>query len=735
MQAGSCKPTYRETIIGSLHGYCFLLLATLLLPCAAAGAQEEEIRIGVLSHRGETATLSVWTPTADYLSATLDGYRFTIVSLAFDRVNGAVDSGAVDFILVNPGIYVNLEVQYRVSRIATMNNRRGNNDLYNIFGGVIFTHRGRHDLKRLEDLRGQRFMAVDETSLGGFQMAWRELNAKAINPYQDFSALIFGGIHDEVVLAVLNQDVDAGTVRTDILERMAAAGTVQLDDFRIINPQTNTEFPFAHSTRLYPEWPFSKVRHTPNDLAQQVAIALLQMPADHPAALTGNYAGWTIPLDYEPVHELFRELNLPPYQFPSRFTLWDAVKRYWYGLLFGAAVLLFLGIATLWEARLNKRLKMAKLRLELQHELILNSVADGIYGVDRSGNSTFINRAMEEITGWQAEEIIGHNQHEILHHTRVDGSHHPAEECPVYATFRDNAPRFIEDDLFWKKDGTGFPVEYTCTPIRAEGGTVLGSVVVFRDITERKEAEERTLRHQLQLSHVARLSTMGEMVSGIAHELNQPLTAITMNARACVRMLDSSQTAVEACPDVMEKIADEAQRAGEVIRQIRHFIRKEQPERRPVRFSDMVHEVLQLIQADARQADVQVSLVLDPNADRVLAQDIQIEQVVLNLAHNAIEAMADMAPGVRRLVIRSELKGPDMVEFSVSDTGPGLSEEVSQHLFKPFVTTKPQGLGLGLSISSGIIEAHDSTLRVKSESGKGATFSFTLPLYRGEMDR
>jgi C4-dicarboxylate-specific signal transduction histidine kinase len=257
-------------------------------------------------------------------------------------------------------------------------------------------------------------------------------------------------------------------------------------------------------------------------------------------------------------------------------------------------------------------------------------------------------------------------------------------------------------------------------------------VVVFRDITERKEAAERTLQHQLQLAHVARLSTLGEMASGIAHELNQPLTSITMNARACVRMLDSSQTAVEACPDVMEKIADEAERAGEVIRQIRHFIRKDQPERQPVRVSDMVHEVLLLIRADVRQADVEVRLELDPNADWVLVQDIQIEQVMLNLVLNAFEVMAEMASGIRRLVIGSALKRPDMVEISISDSGPGLRDEVSQHLFKPFVTTKPQGLGLGLSISSGIIDAHDSTLRVASEPGKGATFSFTLPLYRGD---
>jgi len=715
-----------------MRGNCYLLLATLLLPCAAFG---EDIRIGVLSHRGYIATFADWTPTADYLSATLDDYQFAVVPLAFDQVNEAVASGAVDFILVNPGIYVNLEVRYRVTRIATMNNRRADNAPYNFFGGVIFARQDRSDLQRLEDLRGQRFMAVDETSLGGFQMAWRELKAKGINPYEDFSALIFGGIHDDVVYAVSNKDVDVGTVRTDILERMAVDGIVNLDDFRIINPQNHAEFPFVHSTRLYPEWPFSKVRHTSNALAQRVAIALLQMPANHPAALLGHHAGWTIPLDYEPVHVLFRELNLPPYQFPAKFTFWDAIKRYWYGPVIAASVLMFLGVATLWETRLNRRLKTAKRLLELQHRLILNSVADGIYGVDQSGNSTFINRAMEKITGWKAEEVIGRNQHEILHHTRADGSRHPADECPVYATFRDNTPRFVEDDLFWKKNGTSLPVEYTCTPIHAEDGAVLGSVVVFRDITERKKAEDKALKHQLQLAHVARLSTMGEMASGIAHELNQPLTAITTNARACVRMLDSRQTAVENCLDVMEKVAGQAERAGEIIQHILHFIRKEQPDRLPVRISDVVNEMLLLMRADIRQANIQVSLKLDPDADWVLAQEIQIEQVILNLVRNAVEAMADMAQGVGRLDIRSGLKTPDIVEVCVTDTGPGLSEDLIKRLFTPFVTTKPQGLGLGLSISRGIIDAHGGKLTVDSEPNKGATFRFTLPLYIGEEER
>ena len=216
--------------------------------------------------------------------------------LDFEEVDPAVRFGEVDFLLVNPGIYVNMEVKYRVSRIATLDNLVGSTP-HNVFGGVLFTRHDRNDINSLEDVRGKGLMAVDETSLGGFQMAWRELNAVGLDPYRDTSSLEFGGIHDRVVLAVLEGRIDVGTVRTNILERMASAGQIDLRDFRIISPRRHTEFPFARSTRLYPEWPFSKLQHTPNSLAQKVAVALLSMPKSHPAAHEGNYSSWTVPLE------------------------------------------------------------------------------------------------------------------------------------------------------------------------------------------------------------------------------------------------------------------------------------------------------------------------------------------------------------------------------------------------------------------------------------------------------
>ena len=551
-----------------------LLYLILFLGCGQSFAEAPFIKIGVLSHRGDDFTLDAWNPTAKYLTSQLPEYDFEIVPLDFDEVDGAVSKGEVDFILVNPGIYVNLEYRYRVSRIATMLNLRGVEG-YKEFGGVIFTRNDQKEIQVMEDLRGKSFMAVDETSLGGFEMAWRELNDKGINPFKDFSRLEFGGIHDRVVLSVISGKVDAGTVRTDILERMSNAGTINQDDIRVINPQSDSNFPFRLSTRLYPEWPFSKIQQTPDELAKKVALALFAMPKDHPAALSGKYVAWDLPLDYQQVHELFKELKLPPYDTIGIFTIKDVISKYWYWTLLAIAVLLAMGAITSAVIRRNKRLQRLQERMERHYERLLDSVGDGIYGLGLDGKCTFVNKAMENITGWKAAELIGKNVHTILHHTRADGSLHPASDCPILMTALDSQSRFIEDDLFWKKDGSSISVEYSSTPIKKSGKTVLGSVVVFRDITEKKLIKKRTREHQLQLTHVARLSTLGEMASGIAHELNQPLTVINNYSRACIRMLESDVPMKDQCSDVMEKISKQAERAGAVIRQIRHFVKKD----------------------------------------------------------------------------------------------------------------------------------------------------------------
>ncbi|MGM0593340.1 MAG: PhnD/SsuA/transferrin family substrate-binding protein [Pseudomonadota bacterium] len=701
----------------------------MLLLCSLPVWAAEPISIGVLSHRGDESTLAHWSGTADYLSEVLPDYHFTIEPLKFEAIDGAVGQGEVDFILVNPAIYVNLEVTHRVSRIATMKNRLGS-EAFNTFGGVIFARAERFDLNNLDDLQGGTLMAVNESSLGGYMMALREFKAAGIEPYRELRDISFAGTHDRVVMAVRQGRVDAGTVRTDILERMADEGRINLNEFRIINQKIGKDFPLFRSTRLYPEWPFSKVRHTPNRLARQVSIALAEMPEDHPAALSGNYAGWTIPLDYQPVHDLLQELLLPPYQY-ARFTLLDVWQRYWGWLFGGLLLLLVMGGLTTWVLRLNRELSHAKQQLEQQHALILDSVADGIYGVDTRGNSTFVNRAMAAITGWSPADLIGKNQHELLHHTHADGRYHPANECPVYHTFRDNQPHHVEDDIFWCKDGHSIPVEYTSTPIRDEHGRVSGAVVVFRDITERKRAAEEARQHQMELAHVARLSTMGEMASGIAHELNQPLSAIVNYTNGSIRMLKSGREDVrEELIDVMERVAGQAARAGEIIRQLRRFIRKEEPERKWVDINRLIEGLVKFLQPELRKAGVTLRLQLHQPLPQLWAHDIQLEQVLLNLARNAIEAMHDVPMHRRQLLIRSSLLKRE-VEVLVEDGGHGIDETMREAIFNPFVTTKPQGMGLGLSISRGIIEAHGGALLLDTPAREGTRLRILLPTSEG----
>lgn len=701
-------------------------MVLLMLVTVNAQAEDEFIKIGVLSHRGDQFTLNAWNPTAHYLTAKLPSYDFEIVPLDFDEIDKAVSENEVDFILVNPGIYVNLEYRYRVSRLATMQHLRGNK----VFGGVMFVRSDRKDIKTLEDLRGKSFMAVDETSLGGFQMSWRELNKKGIDPYEDFSRLEFGGIHDHVVRSVLKGEVDAGTVRTDIIERMFSSGDININDIRVLNRQDKESFPFLLSTQLYPEWPFSKLQGTSDELAKKVALALFSMPEDHPAATIGNYAIWDIPLDYQQVHELFQELKLPPYDEIGKFTLKDAIKQYWYWALLALTFLIALGVFATTEKRRNKRLRRSQSRLEKHYEHILDSVGDGVYGVDLEGKCTFVNKAMQQLTGWSKKELIGHCQHTILHHTHADGSPHPASECPVKKTLVDSQARYIKDDIFWKKDGSSISVEYSSAAIKGLGDETIGSVIVFRDTTEAKMIEEKNRSHQLQLAHVARLSTLGEMASGMAHELNQPLTVITNYSNACMRMLGSSDSTRDQCSTVMEKISKQAERAGAVIKQIRHFVKKELPEKEPVKLKQMLDMVVEMTRVEISKKRINLSIDMDSSDVCVLAQDTQIEQVMLNLVRNAIESMEDMHDSQRDLAITTFSVANNKVQISITDSGCGMDKDLLDQVFDPFITTKKEGMGLGLSISQGIIESHDDKIVIEENPERGLTFSFRLPIVK-----
>jgi two-component system sensor histidine kinase TtrS len=216
------------------------------------------------------------------------------------------------------------------------------------------------------------------------------------------------------------------------------------------------------------------------------------------------------------------------------------------------------------------------------------------------------------------------------------------------------------------------------------------------------------------------------MASGIAHELNQPLTVINNYSRACIRMLGSKESMEDQCSEVMEKISKQAERAGAVIKQIRHFVNKDLPNKKPVKVAEMINVVLELTRMEIERKQVNLKIDIDPAVEWVLAQDTQIEQVIINLVRNAIEAMEETPVEKRKLVIKTQAQDDHKLLFSISDSGSGIKQELVDKLFDPFITTKEQGMGLGLSISQGIIEMHDDRIVIEENPEGGVCFSFNL---------
>ncbi len=332
-----------------------VLVVWLASPVAAA-----EVGIGVLALRGPEKAHESWDALAAYLERNIPERRFRIVPLGFEEVRLAVRQGRIDFVLTNPAHYVELEALYGVSAIATLKSRFIGDIGYSSLGAVIFARADRQEIRSLADLKGKDFVAVDPTSFGGWIVGKRELLRHGIRPERDFSRLTFAGTHDAVVYAVRDGQADAGTVRTETLELMAAEGRIRLDDFYVLNRQRVEGFPLLMSSPLYPEWPMARLQHAPEALSVRVAVALKQMSADDPAALAGKISGWTLPLNYQPVHEALREMRIAPYDALGRATPREVIAQYGHWVALALGLILLAGGTALFVGRTNRRLRASR---------------------------------------------------------------------------------------------------------------------------------------------------------------------------------------------------------------------------------------------------------------------------------------------------------------------------------------------------------------------------------------
>jgi len=366
------------------------------------------------------------------------------------------------------------------------------------------------------------------------------------------------------------------------------------------------------------------------------------------------------------------------------------------------------------EAALNER--------QARLASILDTVPEAIIVIDERGRIETFSPAAERLFGWRAEEVLGRNVSMLMpspyreEHDAYLERYHRTGERRIIGIGR------VVTGL--RRDGSVFPMELAVGEVNLGGRRLFTGFV--RDLTERQATERRLQELQAELLHVSRVSAMGQMASALAHELNQPLTAVINYVKAARRLLgniDGPQAG--RALETMEKAAAQATRAGQIIRRLRNFIEKGYTERTVESLNKVVEEASALALVGAKESGVRVGLDLHAEDLPVLIDKIQIQQVVLNLVRNATEAMAD-APHRELAIVTAP--GPDgLACVSIKDTGHGLADEVLAQLFQPFVTTKEKGMGLGLSICRSIIDAHGGRLWPEARPDGGTVFHFTVP--------
>jgi PAS domain S-box-containing protein len=378
----------------------------------------------------------------------------------------------------------------------------------------------------------------------------------------------------------------------------------------------------------------------------------------------------------------------------------------------------------------RRRTEAALRESEARLRSIVETVPDAMVVIDERGAIESFSAAAEQLFGYSAGEAVGRNVSILM--PDPDSEQHDSYLARYAATGERRIIGVGRVVVGRRKDGSAFPMEIAVGEVLADGRRLFTGFM--RDLTARQATEARLQELQAELLHVSRLSAAGEMATALAHELNQPLTAVASAIRAARRMLASASPddrpgAAGEVQEAMDLAAEQALRAGQIVRRIRNFVAGDsEAEKRLEDLRRLIEEAGALALVGARERGVHVAVHFEAELPPVFVDRIQVQQVLFNLVRNALEAMGEVeAPRRRELVVAASAAGPEMVEVAVADTGPGLAPEIADSLFNSFVSTKPGGLGMGLSICRSIVEAHGGRLWAERNPAGGTVFRFTLP--------
>jgi PAS domain S-box-containing protein len=750
----------------------FILFSCPAYSSETASLSAKTIKIGVLAKRGPEQCLDQWAATADYLTETIANHTFKIIPLGFKEIYKAVGQNEVDFVLANSAIYVELESLYGINRIATMENLRQGKG-YKVFGGVIFCKAVREDIKHLADLKGKSFMAVEENSFGGWIMAWRELKNHNIDPYEDLRELRFGGTHDAVVYAVLEGSVDAGTVRTDTIERMVEEGRVNQGAFFVLDEHQHgtheqyEQFPFLHSTALYPEWPFAKVKQTSDELAKEVTIALLNMNINAMAVRKAQVAGWTTPLSYQSVDDCFKELKIGSYAAFGEFHFKDVVEKYFIWIVVAGLVMLIMAFGSAYVLKLNRELFISKKQLaeshdklesrvqkrteeferlneELQDEMfsreqaeqetrkaydeleqIINTSSSGMTVIDTDYNVARVNDTFSQLLGVAKSEVEGRKCYEAFPSHRCETA-----GCPMKQILGGQEKIEIED-VKRAQDGRELTCIINAGPFLDSEGNLIGIVESFMDISERKRDEIALAEFAGELSRSnAELQQFAYVAS---HDLQEPLRMVASYVQLLAKRYGGKLDA--DADEFIHFAVDGANRMKALIQDLLQYSRVntkgkefEATDCEEVLERELAN--LQLTIADSGATITHDSLPI------LVADGLQLGQLFQNLIGNAIKFHGDEPPQIHISVTKIDAGH----HFSVKDNGIGIDPQYRERIFDIFQRLhgkdKYAGTGIGLAVCRKIVERHGGKIWVESEPGKGSVFHFIIPFGEvGSNDR
>jgi len=788
------KQIYSFSLISSRLLLCMnILLVVIVTPVQAESLKQ--VTIGVLAHRGIEKATKMWLPTVRYLESEIESYKFDLRLLTLKEMTKAVKNDELDFILTNTGHYVNLEALYGITRVATLKNMRQGKP-YTEFGAVVFVRSDRDDIKKLSDLENKSFAAVSKKAFGGFQMAWRELKHAGVDPFKDFSRLEFMGFpQDNIVKSVRDGIIDAGTVRTDTLERMIKSGEINENDFRILNPKRTTGFPFLHSTSLYPEWPFARARNTDDAFATQVVIALLSLSPENAVSKAGLNAGWTVPLSYQSVHDIFSELKIGPYAQSGKITITQILKQYRYWLMMFAAIIVFVAYHIVRVERLvvkrTSELSTSNLALEKaideSHkneknannlkdnlQLLMNSTAEAILGIDKEGVCTFANRNCFQLLGYPSEkELLGNKIEDLLQIRRENTALGKLKKAALMSAIEHGKSLHADDEICYCKDDKSFPVEYWLHPIEKEDENE-GYVISFIDISKRKMIDAELTEHrehlaelvaertaelhqsnkdlknnilmlektQTQLVQSEKMASLGSLVAGFSHEINTPLgigvtsaTNIQEEVSNLKHKFDSGEmkrsnleSFIEHVKQGSEILLQNLQRASELIRGFKQVaVDQSSDEWRLVDLNEYIDEVILSLKPKWKHSGVKVINECEPEL-KIYSHPGAIYQIVSNLVINSlIYAFNKDQAGEVCIKVKRE---NNFVRMDLSDNGKGISDEHIKKIFDPFFTTRrgSGGSGLGLHIVYNLVTGTLlGSITCSSSSTDGTVFHIQFP--------